>query len=59
MLRAVGGPEALEYQTRQFADFALQIDLRTRGVHSNGGLFFRSIRGDFMNGYEGIPEKLP
>ena len=52
LLRAVGGPEALEYQERQFADFVLQIDVRTRCVHSNGGLFFRAIPGDFMNGYE-------
>lgn len=52
VLRAIGGPEAIEYQDRQFGDFILQIDVRTRAVHSNGGVFFRAISGDFMNGYE-------
>ena len=52
VLRAVGGPEALEYTEKQFGDFVLQIDVRTRAVHSNGGVFFRAIAGDFMNGYE-------
>jgi enamine deaminase RidA (YjgF/YER057c/UK114 family) len=52
VLRAVGGPEALEYTEKQFGDFVLQIDVRTRAVHSNGGVFFRAIPGDFMNGYE-------
>jgi enamine deaminase RidA (YjgF/YER057c/UK114 family) len=52
VLRAVGGPEAIEYQAKQFGDFVLQVDVRTRAVHSNGGVFFRAIPGDFMNGYE-------
>ena len=52
ILRAVGGPEPLEYKNHQFGDFVLQIDVRTRAVHSNGGVFFRAIAGDFMNGYE-------
>jgi enamine deaminase RidA (YjgF/YER057c/UK114 family) len=52
VLRAVGGPEALEYTEKQFGDFVLQIDVRTRADHSNGGVFFRAIAGDFMNGYE-------
>ncbi|MFN0017305.1 MAG: family 16 glycoside hydrolase [Pirellulaceae bacterium] len=52
VLRAVGGPEAIEYTEKQFGDFVLQIDVRTRAVHSNGGVFFRAIAGDFMNGYE-------
>lgn len=52
VLRAIGGPEPLEYKDRQFGDFVLQIDVRTRAVHSNGGVFFRAIAGDFMNGYE-------
>jgi hypothetical protein len=52
MLRAVGGPEALEYTEKEFGDFVLQVDVRTRAVHSNGGVFFRAIKGDFMNGYE-------
>jgi enamine deaminase RidA (YjgF/YER057c/UK114 family) len=52
VLRAVGGPGTIEYTGRQFGDLAIQLDVRTRAVHSNGGLFFRAIPGDFMNGYE-------
>ena len=52
VLRAVGGPGCIEYQGRQFGDFILQLDIRTRVRHANGGVFFRAIRGDFMNGYE-------
>jgi enamine deaminase RidA (YjgF/YER057c/UK114 family) len=52
VLRAVGGPGAIEYTGRQFGDVAIQLDVRTRAVHSNGGLFFRAIPSDFMNGYE-------
>lgn len=52
VLRAIGGPGAIEYSERLFGDVAIQIDVRTRAVHSNGGLFLRAIPGDFMNGYE-------
>ena len=52
VLRAVGGPGCIEYQGAQFGDFVLQLDVRTRVRHANGGVFFRAIRGDFMNGYE-------
>jgi hypothetical protein len=52
VLRAVGGPGAIEYTGRQFGEAVIQLDVRTRAVHSNGGLFFRAIPGDFMNGYE-------
>jgi enamine deaminase RidA (YjgF/YER057c/UK114 family) len=51
-LQAVGGPGAMEYHARQFGDLVLQLDIRTRIRHANGGVFFRSIPGDFMNGYE-------
>jgi hypothetical protein len=50
-LRAQGGPGALELQ-RLYADFVLQIDVRTRGRLVNGGVFFRTQPGSFMNGYE-------
>jgi hypothetical protein len=50
-IRAVGGPGALEHP-ELFGDFVLHIDVRTRAQHANGGLFFRSRPGDFMNGYE-------
>lgn len=52
VLRAVGGPGCIEYQGGQFGDFVLQLDIRTRVRHANGGVFFRAIPGDFMNGYE-------
>jgi hypothetical protein len=42
----------MEYHARQFGDLVLQLDIRTRIRHANGGVFFRSIPGDFMNGYE-------
>lgn len=51
VLRAIGGPGCLEYPT-PFGDFVLQADVRTRDTFANGGVFFRSIPGDFMNGYE-------
>lgn len=52
VIHAVGGPGCLEYQGDEFGDFVLQLDVRTRVRHANGGVFFRAIRGDFMNGYE-------
>jgi len=36
----------------QFADFTLQFDVFSNGKHLNSGVFFRSIPGDPMNGYE-------
>src|SRR5262249_32372251 len=36
VLRAVGGPGAIEYDGSMYGDFALQIDVRSRAVHSNG-----------------------
>ena len=50
-LRAVGGPGAVEHPGL-FGDFVLQVDVRTRAKEANGGVFFRSRPGDFMNGYE-------
>ncbi|MEX0585157.1 MAG: family 16 glycoside hydrolase, partial [Pirellulales bacterium] len=50
-LRAIGGPGCVEYPTR-YGDFVLQVDVRTRAQYANGGVFVRSIPGDFMNGYE-------
>ena len=51
VLRAIGGPGALEHEDL-YGDFVLQVDARTVARHANGGVFFRSIPGDFMNGYE-------
>ena len=52
VLTTVGGPGCLEYQDKQFADFLLQLEVRTKLRHTNGGVFFRSMPGSFMNGYE-------
>jgi hypothetical protein len=52
VLEAVGGPGALEYQGKSYGDFVLQLDVRTRARHANGGVFVRSQPGSFMNGYE-------
>jgi enamine deaminase RidA (YjgF/YER057c/UK114 family) len=51
LLRAVGGPGALESDTR-LGDGALQIEAKMNWRYANGGVFFRAIAGDFMNGYE-------
>jgi enamine deaminase RidA (YjgF/YER057c/UK114 family) len=51
LLRAVGGPGALEHDQR-FADGVFQIEARMNVRYANGGFFFRAIPGDFMNGYE-------
>lgn len=52
VLTAIGGPGCLEYQNEKFADFMLQLEVRTKLRHSNGGIFFRAMPGAFMNGYE-------
>lgn len=52
VLTAVGGPGCLEYQDKKFGNFILQLEVRTRLRHANGGVFFRAIPGSFMNGYE-------
>jgi Domain of Unknown Function (DUF1080) len=50
-LHAQGGPGALELPGR-FADFLLQVEVRTRSAHANGGVFFRNPPGTCMMGYE-------
>lgn len=51
-IHAVGGPGALEYHERKFGDLIWQVEARMNVRQANGGLFFRAIPGDFMNGYE-------
>lgn len=36
----------------QFADFTLQLECFSNGKHLNSGIFFRSIPGEFTQGYE-------
>ncbi len=45
------GPGQLESEV-QFADFTLQLDVFSNGKSLNSGVFFRSIPGEFQNGYE-------
>ena len=45
------GPGTLESDS-QFADFVLQFEAKTHGKALNSGLFFRSIPGEYNNGYE-------
>jgi len=52
VVRVVGGPGCIEFQNRLFDDFVLQMEVRTTMQHTNGGVFFRSMPGSFMNGYE-------
>jgi 3-keto-disaccharide hydrolase len=51
ILHAVGGPGALELEGR-YGDVIVQVEVRMRAPLVNGGLFFRSIPGEFLNGYE-------
>lgn len=51
ILHAVGGPGALEL-AGPYGDLIVQVEVRMRAKLVNGGLFFRSIPGQFMNGYE-------
>ncbi len=45
------GPGALESEGR-YGDFVLQFDVLSNGKHLNSGIFFRSIPGQYNNGYE-------
>ena len=51
-LIAKGGPAVLELEDQLFADMIIRIKVASNARHSNGGLFFRSIPGEFTNGYE-------
>jgi hypothetical protein len=51
VLHAVGGPGAVELEGR-YGDLVLQVEARMRAKLVNGGVFFRSVPGQFMNGYE-------
>lgn len=51
-IMAEGGPGALELTDTKYGDFVLQIEARTREKLVNGGVFFRAIPSDFLNGYE-------
>jgi hypothetical protein len=50
-IRVTNGPGQLEWQG-QLADFVLELEIYSGGTHLNSGLFFRSIPGEFWQGYE-------
>lgn len=51
ILRLRGGKGYLESE-RQFKDFVLQAEIRTNRENQNSGIFFRTIPGSEMMGYE-------
>jgi len=50
-IHVLNGPGQLETEDA-YADFVLQFDAKTNAENLNSGLFFRSIPGDKMMGYE-------
>jgi hypothetical protein len=50
-LNVKNGNGQLELQ-RQYADFVMQLEIFSNGKHLNSGIFFRSIPGEFWQGYE-------
>ena len=51
ILRVTDGNGQLETEAT-FDDFALQLQIKTNGRALNSGIFFRSIPGEFWQGYE-------
>lgn len=50
-LQVRNGPGQLE-TTGRYADFTMQIEAFVKGRQLNSGVFFRSMPGEFQNGYE-------
>jgi hypothetical protein len=50
-LQIKGGKGQLEHE-QEFGDFVLQLEAKSNREGSNSGLFYRSIPGEQMNGYE-------
>jgi hypothetical protein len=50
-ISVLDGPGTLESES-QFANFVLQMEAKTNGPGLNSGVFFRSIPGEYNNGYE-------
>jgi hypothetical protein len=50
-LHVADGPGQLETE-KAYADFTLQLEVFVNGQALNSGIFFRSIPGETMNGYE-------
>lgn len=50
-LNVKDGPGQIETEGR-YGDLVLQLEVFSNGKHLNSGIFFRSIPGEFWNGYE-------
>ncbi|MBI3840263.1 MAG: DUF1080 domain-containing protein [Planctomycetia bacterium] len=50
-LNVKNGNGQLEFH-QSFGDFVLQLEIFSNGTHLNSGIFFRSIPGEFWQGYE-------
>ncbi len=50
-IHVIGGKGQLE-SVGQYGDFTLQLEVFVNGQYLNSGVFFRSIPGDWSNGYE-------
>ena len=50
-LSVINGPGQIESQ-EGYDDFVLQLKVKCNGKHLNSGIFFRSIPGEFWQGYE-------
>jgi hypothetical protein len=50
-LSITNGPGDLQTEEK-WADFVLQLEIRTNGTHLNSGVFFRARPGEFWSGYE-------
>ena len=50
-LHVLGGPGDIRTE-KNYADFVLQTEVKTAGPTVNSGIFFRSVPGQYQNGYE-------
>ena len=50
-LHVLGGPGDIKTD-KSFGDFVLQTQVKTAGPQVNSGIFFRSVPGQYQNGYE-------
>lgn len=50
-LNLKNGPGDVQTE-KQFADFVLQAEVKTNGVHLNSGIFFRCLPNQYQQGYE-------
>ena len=58
LLTIKDGPGDLQ-TTGSYGDFLLQLECRTNGKNLNSGVFFRCRPGEYQQGYEADPQRLP